>query len=222
MFVMHNPIMWVDPTGLLAEVALRQAVESAGGSVAWCSRTRTASATLNGHTARFVPGSPGVVNRNGTIFVSSSVFNNFRSAATPATPRSGSVRGLDHQTATPAPPPPPQNNTMSAAAVTAGAVAIIDGPSPVGFVAAGMILVGAGIYYVLADSDISLTSRIERDTAGGRANPRDLERGMSNNQKGHFQRLIEEEKRINGMRPNDNLPWADLVAIAEYVRQNFR
>lgn len=56
----------------------------------------------------------------------------------------------------------------------------------------------------------------------GKSNPKDLEKGMSQRQKGMFQREIEDYKHYNGMPSNHNLPWEILVAIAEEIRKNFK
>jgi hypothetical protein len=60
------------------------------------------------------------------------------------------------------------------------------------------------------------------DYANGKGRPKDLERGMSANQKGQFQREIENYKREYGMRPDDNLPWEILVLLAEEVKEMFK
>ena len=56
----------------------------------------------------------------------------------------------------------------------------------------------------------------------GKSNPNDLKRGMTKNQAGMFQRLIEEYKRYNGMPPNFNLPWEILVALADEAKEQFK
>ena len=58
------------------------------------------------------------------------------------------------------------------------------------------------------------------DFAGGKSNPKNLEKGMTTNQKALFSQEIHEYKKENGMPPNHNLPWEVLVALAEYARQN--
>ena len=58
--------------------------------------------------------------------------------------------------------------------------------------------------------------------ASGKSNPRDLEKGMSGRQKGMFQREIEDWKSMRGMRPNDNVPWKVLVALAKYIKDNYK
>ncbi len=58
--------------------------------------------------------------------------------------------------------------------------------------------------------------------ANGKSNPHDLERGMSKRQKGMFQCEIEDWKYSRGMRPNDNVPWQVLVALAKYIKDNFK
>ena len=51
---------------------------------------------------------------------------------------------------------------------------------------------------------------------------KDLERGMSNNQKEKFQRALEDEKRGMGRGPHDNLPWEILVEIAEEIKKYYK
>lgn len=45
---------------------------------------------------------------------------------------------------------------------------------------------------------------------------------MSKNQKGMFQREIEDWKNMNGMPPDYNLPWEVLVALAEEVKEAYK
>jgi len=88
----------------------------------------------------------------------------------------------------------------------ASAAALADGPLlPFGdIVGAGILIIGGIIYLA------------------HRGNPKDLEKGMSQRQKEMFSREIHDFKRSNGMRPDDNIPWEILVAIAEEVKQLFR
>lgn len=57
-------------------------------------------------------------------------------------------------------------------------------------------------------------------TKGSR--PKDLEKGMTNYQKGKFQREIEDFKKYNGMPPNYDLPWVILKEIAEEVFEKYK
>jgi hypothetical protein len=58
--------------------------------------------------------------------------------------------------------------------------------------------------------------------SAGKSDPGSLEKGMSNKQKGLFQRAIEDFKESNGMPPNYNLPYALLIEIANEIRKNFK
>jgi len=53
----------------------------------------------------------------------------------------------------------------------------------------------------------------------GKSNPRDLEGGMSHRQRERFQREIENYKRRHGMPPDFNIPWRELIALAEIARR---
>jgi len=69
----------------------------------------------------------------------------------------------------------------------------------------------------------SATQRVvETLNAKGKADPKDLEKGMSRAQKELYKKEIHDYKRDHGMPPNHNLPWDVLITMAEYARQNAR
>ena len=55
--------------------------------------------------------------------------------------------------------------------------------------------------------------------AKGRANPKDLERGMTPAQRHMFSDLIHEYKKYNHLPPNHNLPWEVLVMLADEAKR---
>jgi len=82
-FVMNNPVRWLDPLGLFAWnegndhwFALRQEVESAGGSVSWNARTATATASIFGVNVNFARGSDGVRMTDNRMYVRADTFYN--------------------------------------------------------------------------------------------------------------------------------------------------
>ena len=58
--------------------------------------------------------------------------------------------------------------------------------------------------------------------AKGKSNPKDLEKGMSKNQKEKFQRAIEDYKNDNGMPPDYNIPWPFLEELADEVKELYK
>ena len=74
MFTVHNPVRWIDPSGL----NLRAFAEANNGTILWNETTRTATVTVNGVTQQFRDGDPGVrINRYGTRVVNDTALNVF-------------------------------------------------------------------------------------------------------------------------------------------------
>ena len=69
---------------------------------------------------------------------------------------------------------------------------------------------------------IAIAGTVSIYFASGKSNPHDLKRGMNGRQKGMFQREIEDWKNSRGMRPNDNVPWQVLVALAKYIKDSYK
>ena len=104
--------------------------------------------------------------------------------------------------------PVPSGKDYSVAAIIGGGIAMADSPAP------GPADVIGGIAALVITGYIFFSK--------GKSNPGDLEKGMTNYQKGMFQREIEDWKSSQGMPPNHNLPWDVLVSLAEFVKETYK